>query len=107
LTKSLEVLNVVMHTGLMTQCEGLGVNNNNEEEEEEYVDYTDEFSTEAESERHVTFPDFPKQLAASHQRGDTETSTGEYSNYLNGRDSRPPRTDGETQRHLQVSTLTI
>jgi hypothetical protein len=80
---------MVMLTGLMAQCEGLGVNNNNEEEEEEYVDYMDEFSTEAESERHVTFPDFPKQLA---QRGDTETSTGEFTNYLNGRDSRriPP-----------------
>ncbi len=98
---------MVMRTGLMTQCEGMGVNNNNEEEEEEYVDYTDEFSTEAESERHVTFPDFPKQLAASHQRGDTETSTGEYSNYLNGRNSWPLRTNVETQRHLQVSTLTI
>jgi hypothetical protein len=89
----------------MTQCEGLGVNNNNEEEEEEYVDYTDEFSTEAESERHVTFPDFPKQLAASHQRGDTETSTGENVNYLNGRDNRPLPTNVETQRHLQVGTL--
>jgi len=54
---------------------------NNNEEEEEYVDYTDEFSTEGEGgEPHVSFSDFPKQLAASHQRGDTETSTGISSN---------------------------
>ena len=58
------------------QCEGLFLN----PEEDEYVDYTEGFTTEGEGdrERHVFFTDCPPrlQLAASRQRGDTETSTG-------------------------------
>ena len=56
----------------LLQCEGICMTNN-DEEEGEYADYTDEFPTEGEGERHVAFHDLPK---PHQQRGDTETSTG-------------------------------